>query len=299
MGFFKKLFKNKKGSELVEKIIMLAFSVAMGGAVILYTAGIINENKDLHYAGSATFVMSTEGDFSDGNVASKNDISLALCNNAFSKYDSYIGMNSGGRFEVTSQKERLNQITITIEENEFYPASWEVVVPSTGTLNGTTWTPEGNTYSVSFNKPSGKQVRLKEIHVECDTGELNFVDYDMSSVSFTTSSAGGFDSSLTKTEGPMTVTFVDGSTTTYIDTNHIRLYQRGRLEITGTKPIKEIRIDAQVTTSYVFDFTSDVGDIVGTTWYADNDNTYGVTLSKPNSGKQSRIRSIEVVYLNT
>ena len=41
-----KLFKNKRGSELVEKIIMVAFSVAMGAAVIVYTGGIIKQSKE-------------------------------------------------------------------------------------------------------------------------------------------------------------------------------------------------------------------------------------------------------------
>lgn len=299
MGFLRKLFKNKKGSALVEKIIMTAFSVAMGAAVIMYAVNVINENKNLRYAGSATFIMSTDGDFGSGNVASKNDITVALANGSFGKYADYIGMNSGGKIDVSSQKQRLNKIVFTIEEDEFYPATWEVVTASTGMMDGTTWTADANAYSVTFTKPSGKKVRLKSIYIECDTSTLNFIDYDMSSVSFTTSSAGGFDSSLTKTEGPMTLSFVDGDPTALIDSDHIRFYQRGKIEISGTKPIKEIRIDAQVTTKFVFDLTSDVGDIVGTTWYADNDNTYDVTLSKPSGGKQSRIKGVEIVYLNT
>ena len=41
----KKLLKNKKGSELVEKILMVAFSVAAGAAVILYLVSVINKSK--------------------------------------------------------------------------------------------------------------------------------------------------------------------------------------------------------------------------------------------------------------
>ena len=41
----KKLLKNKKGSELVEKILMVAFSVAAGAAVILYLVKVINDHK--------------------------------------------------------------------------------------------------------------------------------------------------------------------------------------------------------------------------------------------------------------
>ena len=41
-----KLFRNKRGSELVEKIIMLSFSVAMGGVLVVYTSGVINSAKN-------------------------------------------------------------------------------------------------------------------------------------------------------------------------------------------------------------------------------------------------------------
>ena len=41
----KRLFKNKKGSELVEKILMVAFSVAAGAAVIVYLVSVINNKK--------------------------------------------------------------------------------------------------------------------------------------------------------------------------------------------------------------------------------------------------------------
>ena len=40
-----KLFRNKKGSQLVEKIMMTAFSVAAGAAVIVYGAGVITQSK--------------------------------------------------------------------------------------------------------------------------------------------------------------------------------------------------------------------------------------------------------------
>ena len=38
--------KNKKGSQLVEKIMMTAFSVAAGAAVIVYGASVINASKN-------------------------------------------------------------------------------------------------------------------------------------------------------------------------------------------------------------------------------------------------------------
>ena len=40
--------KNKKGSALVEKILMVSFSVAMGGALVVYTTNIINQSKDVN-----------------------------------------------------------------------------------------------------------------------------------------------------------------------------------------------------------------------------------------------------------
>ena len=46
-NFLKSLIKIKKASILVEKILMTAFAVAGGGAVITYTAGVINANKEV------------------------------------------------------------------------------------------------------------------------------------------------------------------------------------------------------------------------------------------------------------
>ena len=46
MNLFKKLFKSKKGSQLVEKIMLTAFSVAAGAAVILFTSNVIIEAKN-------------------------------------------------------------------------------------------------------------------------------------------------------------------------------------------------------------------------------------------------------------
>lgn len=41
-----KLFKNKKGSQLVEKVLMAAFSVAAGAGVIVYGVNVINNSKN-------------------------------------------------------------------------------------------------------------------------------------------------------------------------------------------------------------------------------------------------------------
>lgn len=46
MNLIKKLFKNKKGSGLVEKIMVTAFAVAAGGAVIVFTSNVIIEAKN-------------------------------------------------------------------------------------------------------------------------------------------------------------------------------------------------------------------------------------------------------------
>ena len=51
----KKLLKNKKGSELVEKILMVAFSVAAGAAVIAYLVSVINTKKNTNVDISTTF----------------------------------------------------------------------------------------------------------------------------------------------------------------------------------------------------------------------------------------------------
>lgn len=45
MSFLRKLFKNIKASQLVEKILIAAFSVSAGGAVIVYGATVIKENS--------------------------------------------------------------------------------------------------------------------------------------------------------------------------------------------------------------------------------------------------------------
>ena len=44
-------FKNKRGSGLVEKIMLVAFSVAAGGAVIVYTSNVIIEAKNQNVPG--------------------------------------------------------------------------------------------------------------------------------------------------------------------------------------------------------------------------------------------------------
>lgn len=51
MNFLKKLFKNKRGSQLVENIMLWGFAVAAGGAVILYTSNVIIEAKNHNIAG--------------------------------------------------------------------------------------------------------------------------------------------------------------------------------------------------------------------------------------------------------
>ena len=46
-----KLFKNKKGSQLVEKIMMVAFALAAGAAVVVYTSNVIIEAKNKPISG--------------------------------------------------------------------------------------------------------------------------------------------------------------------------------------------------------------------------------------------------------
>ena len=64
MNFFRKLFKNIKGSSLVEKILVTAFSVAAGGAIILYMSNVIIESKNM----SGEDILS--GDFSRNQTIS-------------------------------------------------------------------------------------------------------------------------------------------------------------------------------------------------------------------------------------
>ena len=54
MTFLKKIFKNKKGSGLVEKIMLTAFAVAAGGAVIVYTSNVVISAKDTNIPGVDT-----------------------------------------------------------------------------------------------------------------------------------------------------------------------------------------------------------------------------------------------------
>lgn len=51
MKFLRKLFKDKKGSGLVEKIMVTAFAVAAGGAVMLWTSNVIIESKNKPISG--------------------------------------------------------------------------------------------------------------------------------------------------------------------------------------------------------------------------------------------------------
>ena len=60
----------KRGSILVERILMVAFSVAMGGAVSVYTAGVINESKevDLREKTEHGYVVEQVNDMIDGHT---------------------------------------------------------------------------------------------------------------------------------------------------------------------------------------------------------------------------------------
>ena len=51
-----KLFKCKKGSQLVEKVLIVAFSVAAGGAVIVYGTNVINASKNVNVSLEGTVV---------------------------------------------------------------------------------------------------------------------------------------------------------------------------------------------------------------------------------------------------
>lgn len=57
------LFKNKKGSQLVEKILITAFAVAGGGAVIVYTTNVLKTSK---------------GNIEDGFLAAENENGVQL-----------------------------------------------------------------------------------------------------------------------------------------------------------------------------------------------------------------------------
>lgn len=66
----KKFLKNKIGSVLVENILMWSFAVAMGGAVCVYTAGIINESKevDIREKTEQGYVVEQMADMVDGHI---------------------------------------------------------------------------------------------------------------------------------------------------------------------------------------------------------------------------------------
>ena len=51
MNLIKKLFKNKKGNSLIEKIMVTGFAVAAGGAVIAFTSNVIIEAKNKNISG--------------------------------------------------------------------------------------------------------------------------------------------------------------------------------------------------------------------------------------------------------
>ena len=71
-----KFLKNKKGSELTEKILMVAFSVAAGAAVTVYGVNIINQNKNaefIDFNGEVQTEYVDESDASSGfNFTLKN-----------------------------------------------------------------------------------------------------------------------------------------------------------------------------------------------------------------------------------
>ena len=66
------LFKNKRGSGLVEKIMLTAFAVAAGGAVIVYTSNVIIEAKNHNVPG-----LNLVDDVNNGGAnSSSNSIQL-------------------------------------------------------------------------------------------------------------------------------------------------------------------------------------------------------------------------------
>lgn len=77
-----KLFKNKKGSVLVERILMVAFAVAAGGGVIVYGSQVITDAKNTQITGilgnnGQTDAMTQEQILSHFDDTSKN-ISITL-----------------------------------------------------------------------------------------------------------------------------------------------------------------------------------------------------------------------------
>ena len=77
MNLIKKFFKNKKGSGLVEKIMITAFAVAAGGAVIVYTSNVVIEAKNHNVPGlslteGGTAGMIPESSGTDGLIYTLN-----------------------------------------------------------------------------------------------------------------------------------------------------------------------------------------------------------------------------------
>ena len=150
----KRIYKSKKGSELVEKIIMVAFSVAMGGAVIVYGANVINNSKNAN-------------------------VDFAVATNS-----SGVQLIAGHKYTFNSIEETISSRNLNNEDMEYFSVShiWrndgeEITwghqnAPSEGFLGYASW--DYNDGEFFLNKGSGPQLSF----ILSETGYMNAYGVD-------------------------------------------------------------------------------------------------------------------------
>lgn len=163
-----KLFKNKRGSELVEKIIMVAFSVAMGGALIVYSAGVINNSK----RNPTNYLVVTQDKVSSGELAILKTF-LFLVRIADENHASKMGLAQAKRvvecdtfyFEVYK-----DDFTLRGNTNDFGAFEWHYNYPNSLKMAFTTGT---------FTSVDGTYTQ-SGCNLSSQTTLLNVLDYHVS-----------------------------------------------------------------------------------------------------------------------
>lgn len=125
-----KLFKNKNGSVLVEKILMAAFAVAGGGAVIVYGSNVLTNAKNTEITG----ILSGNGQNSEDTLNAHFDDSNftvylsaeEINSNSFSAFKSAImSINDFGDYNYLSGISiSMNDVFYIVDEMDTGESIW-------------------------------------------------------------------------------------------------------------------------------------------------------------------------------
>lgn len=148
----KKFPKNKKGSVLVEKILMTAFAVAAGGAVIMYTRNVIIEAKNTQIQGILNGNSSNSNTIiHEGNSYNTNEVNTyedLVVGNAYT----FTVLNDGERY-VNFILEFSQSFNCTAQ-NPFY-SGWGGIDSTNTTGAGSVSYFSGGDYTAKFKCGDG------------------------------------------------------------------------------------------------------------------------------------------------